>query len=151
MLRKEITAVLLHPARALVVLSFIPLLFLVFLARVFWLQDEAASHACALGATSFQCSLRSVMGMLMYSEALGIASIPAACLALWFRRPVIMVPALGLTVLALVFYNADYAALAATFLIVAVARADTGQSLAVSHGSEGEGKEQKGSSVRTLT
>ena len=151
MLRKEITAALLHSARAPVVLSFIPLLLLVLSARYFWLQDETASHSCALGAASVQCSLRSVMGTLMYTKSLGIASILAACLALWVRRPVIMVPALGLTVLALVFYNADYAALAATLLIVAVARADTGQSLAVSHGSEGEGKERKGSSVRTLT
>lgn len=148
MLRKEITAGLLHPARLPVVLSFIPLLLLVLSARYFWLQDEAASHACALGSASIQCSLRSVMGTLIYTKALGIASIPVACLALWIRRPVVMVPALVLTVLALVFYNADYAALAATLLVVAVARADTGQSLAIICGAEGEGRPD--SSVRTL-
>ncbi len=137
MLWKDLAKALLHPARMPVVPAFFFLLILLLSARYFWLQDEAMSHACALGAVSFQCSLRSSLGILMYTKALGILSIPVAGLALWIRRPVVMVPALALTLMALVFYNADYGAVAATIMVVAVARSPRCVSMSVKPQCEG--------------
>lgn len=142
MLWKDLVKALLHPARMPVVLAFFFLLILLLSARYFWLQDGAMSHACALGAVSFQCSLRSSLGILMYTKVLGIVSIPAAGLALWFRRPVVMVPALALTLMALVFYNADYGAVAATIMVVAVARSPCCVSVATKP--QGEGASHSG-------
>jgi len=85
------------------------------------LEDETRQFACQ-GVDTLSCRALGLFGVLVWHKAFGWAALPFAVLAwLWPRRAA-LIPALALSALGLVLYNADQASVAAVLSIVALAR-----------------------------
>ncbi|GAB3127604.1 hypothetical protein [Novispirillum itersonii] len=87
-----------------------------------WLHNDAAAEACALGAKGLDCTLRPVLGELMYRKVFAWVAIAVSALAVLRPKGVTVIPAVVTSTFALAFYNADPGAFAAALTVVAIAR-----------------------------